>query len=181
MAEVKHLNSELTTIAAQAYDQFIQVLIQHQPASIATVMIHLLSILPIITLTEKLQRIDKLKGWLDSFRPLPGTIAQGWNPWLGAPPPHPLETKIYGLAHHNTMSLWRSLLLIVQIPALPGLPVLRLQCPVLPPVPDIRSVPAPESEQRRGYFLTLFLPLVSTSKGLLCSWTMPPNQTCSAS
>ena len=68
------MSTELTTVANHAYDQFIQLLIKHQPVSVATEIAHLCPILPTMSLAEKLQRIDQLKGWLDSFRPLPVSI-----------------------------------------------------------------------------------------------------------
>lgn len=60
--------------AAQAYDQFIRRLIRHQPDVIAMAIADLLSRVPTMSLSAKLQRIDKLKGWLDSFRPLPASV-----------------------------------------------------------------------------------------------------------
>lgn len=57
-----------------AYDQFIGLLRQHHPISLETTIAHLLTHLTPMTGSDKLQQIDKLKGWLDSFRPLPAVV-----------------------------------------------------------------------------------------------------------
>jgi hypothetical protein len=51
-----------------------------------------------ITASENFQRILLLCQSVD-FTFLSGV--QGWNPWLGALPPHPLHPKIYGLAQYD--------------------------------------------------------------------------------
>lgn len=61
-------------IACQSYDEFIQTLIRLQRHNIAREIRQVLQSLPDVTLFEKLQKLDKLKSWLDSFRPLPPTV-----------------------------------------------------------------------------------------------------------
>jgi Fic family protein len=56
------------------YDRFIQTLIRSGQYNIAVEIRRLLEVTPAMSCSEKLQQIDKLKGWLDSFRPLSAAI-----------------------------------------------------------------------------------------------------------
>lgn len=59
---------------AQSYDDFIQVLIRLHPQGVVEIIYQVLKPLSTMELSEKLQQVDKLKGWLDSFRPLPSNV-----------------------------------------------------------------------------------------------------------
>lgn len=61
-------------IACQSYDEFIQTLIRQKRHNLAREIRQFLQSLPHMLLSEKLQQLDKLKSWLDSFRPLPLTV-----------------------------------------------------------------------------------------------------------
>lgn len=56
------------------YDDFIQELIRLHPQGVVQIIYQVLKPLSTMKLSEKLQQVDKLKGWLDSFRPLPLTV-----------------------------------------------------------------------------------------------------------
>ncbi|WP_243146831.1 Fic family protein [Scytonema sp. UIC 10036] len=67
-------SASLTEIAAQCYDTFIQMLIQHRLVDMAKEIQNRLSVLANMTLSDKFQQVNQLKAWLDSFRPLPTTV-----------------------------------------------------------------------------------------------------------
>ena len=61
-------------LTVSQYDDFIQALIRLHPQGVVQIMHRLLKPLSTMKPSEKLQQVDKLKGWLDSFRPLPLTV-----------------------------------------------------------------------------------------------------------
>lgn len=67
-------SAALTEIAGQCYDTFIQMLTQHRLPNVAQEIQNRLSLLPNMTLSDKFQQVNRLKAWLDSFRPLPTTV-----------------------------------------------------------------------------------------------------------
>ncbi len=56
------------------YDDFIQALIRLHPQGVVEIIHQVLKPLSTMKLPEKLQQVDKLKRWLDSFRPLPPIV-----------------------------------------------------------------------------------------------------------
>lgn len=60
-------------ICSQRHDIFIQMLTQRQ-YNVAQEIQNRLSLLPQMTLEDKFQQVDRLKAWLDSFRPLPPIV-----------------------------------------------------------------------------------------------------------
>ena len=68
------ISSTANEIACQSYDEFIQTLIRQKRHNLAREIRQFLQFLPHMTLSDKLQQLDKLKSWLDSFRPLPPTV-----------------------------------------------------------------------------------------------------------
>ncbi|WP_407888228.1 Fic family protein [Scytonema sp. NUACC26] len=67
-------SASFTETAGQCYDTFIQMLIQHRLQDVSKEIQKRLSLLPNMTLSDKFQQVDRLKAWLDSFRPLPTTV-----------------------------------------------------------------------------------------------------------
>jgi Fic family protein len=67
-------SAAFTEIAAQRHDIFIQMLTQLRRYDVAQEIQNRLSLLPCMTLKDKFQQVDRLKAWLDSFRPLPPTV-----------------------------------------------------------------------------------------------------------
>jgi Fic family protein len=67
-------SAQVTKIAAQYYDTFIQMLIQLGRNDVSRVIQNRLSLMPNMTLSDKFQQVDQLKVWLDSFRPLPPIV-----------------------------------------------------------------------------------------------------------
>ena len=67
-------SAAFTEIAGQRHDTFIQMLTQLRRYDVAQEIQNRLSLLPNITLSDKFQQVDRLKAWLDSFRPLPPTV-----------------------------------------------------------------------------------------------------------
>ena len=63
-----------TEIAEQRHDSFIQKIIQLRRYNIAQEIQQRLSRFPNMTLSDKFQQVNRLKAWLDSFRPLPPTV-----------------------------------------------------------------------------------------------------------
>ncbi len=68
------LSSPTSTDADQCHDAFIQILVQRHPVDVAQEIQNCLSLWPNMTLADKLQQVDQLKTWLDSFRPLPPIV-----------------------------------------------------------------------------------------------------------
>lgn len=64
----------LPAYSSQLYDNFIQLLIRLYPLSIVEIINQVLKPSSTMKLSEKPQQVDKLKGWLDSFRPLPPIV-----------------------------------------------------------------------------------------------------------
>ncbi|HYE73261.1 MAG TPA: Fic family protein [Blastocatellia bacterium] len=58
------------------YDEYIVTLKANGMYDAAHLIEEALPLRPTMTLTEKLQQLDKLKGWLDSFRPFPAAIVE---------------------------------------------------------------------------------------------------------
>ncbi len=56
------------------YDDFIQELIRLHPQGVVQIIYQVLKHSSTMKLSEKLHQVDKLKRWLDSFRPLPLTV-----------------------------------------------------------------------------------------------------------
>ncbi|MBE9068798.1 Fic family protein [Leptolyngbya cf. ectocarpi LEGE 11479] len=56
------------------YDQFIAALKARKIWDVGTLIQQMLGDFDGMSLTEKYAQVDKLKGWLDSFRPLPSTV-----------------------------------------------------------------------------------------------------------
>jgi Fic family protein len=67
-------STAFSEIACQRQDIFIQMLTQLRRYNVAQDIENLLSLLPNMTLQNKFQQVDRLKLWLDSFRPLPPTV-----------------------------------------------------------------------------------------------------------
>jgi Fic family protein len=65
---------KLAETASQYYDRFIQTVSQLRLYDLAPQIQKRLSLWPNMTLTDKFERLDRLKAWLDSFRPLPSTV-----------------------------------------------------------------------------------------------------------
>jgi Fic family protein len=57
-----------------AYDRFLRLLIQRHPRRASDLIQQALPDLCTMTLDAKLQQIDRLKSWLDGFRPLPSDL-----------------------------------------------------------------------------------------------------------
>jgi len=68
------LSSPTCADALQCYDAFIRMLVQRHPLNVVKEIQNCLSLLPNMTFADKLQQVDQLKTWLDSFRPLPPTV-----------------------------------------------------------------------------------------------------------
>jgi Fic family protein len=66
--------AQAQTVAAQSYDRFLNILIQRYPKRAIDLIYEVVLDYPTMTLSEKLQQLDQLKGWLDSFRPLSAEI-----------------------------------------------------------------------------------------------------------
>lgn len=63
-----------SAIAHQAYDDLMTILVQLYPKRLDEILHQHLAFSSAMNLSEKLQHIDTLKSWLDSFRPLPPTV-----------------------------------------------------------------------------------------------------------
>ncbi|MCU0569971.1 MAG: Fic family protein [Oculatellaceae cyanobacterium Prado106] len=66
--------SPCSEAAAQAYDRFLTLLIQRHPQRAIDLIQQALPNLAAMSLPLKLQQIDRLKFWLDAFRPLPPVL-----------------------------------------------------------------------------------------------------------
>lgn len=60
--------------ATAAYDAFIQVLKERRIWDVSVLLEQMLNWDAAMTVAERLAEIDKLKGWLDGFRPLPAAV-----------------------------------------------------------------------------------------------------------
>lgn len=63
-----------TAICHQAYDDFMAMLVRLYPQRLGEILDRHLAFSPATNLSEKLQLVDTLKSWLDSFRPLSPTV-----------------------------------------------------------------------------------------------------------
>lgn len=63
----------MRVLTVSQYDDFIQELIRLHPQGVVQIIHQVLKPSSTMQISEKLQQVDKLKGWLESFRPLPLT------------------------------------------------------------------------------------------------------------
>ena len=61
-------------IANQAYNKFIAVLVQLYPQRLGDILHQYFAFSSTMNISEKLQKVDRLKVWLDGFRPLSPTL-----------------------------------------------------------------------------------------------------------
>lgn len=64
----------MRVVTVSQYDDFIQELIRLHPQGVVQIIHQVLKPSSTMQISEKLQQVDKLKGWLESFRPLPLTV-----------------------------------------------------------------------------------------------------------
>lgn len=71
---MKPLSATQPAIANQAYDDLMAILVRLYPQRLGQILHQYLAFSSAMNLDEKLQQVDKLKSWLDSFRPLSPTL-----------------------------------------------------------------------------------------------------------
>lgn len=63
-----------SSIAHQPYNNFMALLVRVYPQRLGDILHQHFAFSSAMNLSEKLQKVDRLKAWLDSFRPLSPTL-----------------------------------------------------------------------------------------------------------
>jgi Fic family protein len=71
---MKPFSAAQPAIANQSYDDLMAILVRLYPQRLGEILHQHLAFSSAMNLSEKLQQVDKLKSWLDSFRPLSPTV-----------------------------------------------------------------------------------------------------------